>query len=131
VPNACREPPVGTTRTRPSRGTIDDATARNASSIGTIRWEWNAWDTTRRVVRAPRAASVAATCSTAASSPLTTHAPGALTAASSAPGTIAASTSPSGAPTATMAPPDGSAPISRPRAAISRAASSSDHTPAT
>ncbi|GAB7102345.1 hypothetical protein JCM4814A_06590 [Streptomyces phaeofaciens JCM 4814] len=105
------------------------ATCRKSASIGSIRWEWKAWETVSRLVLRPSKA--AATARTASSSPEITVAEGPLTAAIDTPSTRAAITSASVACTATIAPPSGNACINRPRAATSAQASSSDHTPAT
>jgi hypothetical protein len=91
--------------------------------------EWNACDTRSRRERRP--GSAAATASTAASSPEITTEAGPFTAASDTPAPSSGATSSSVAAIAVIAPPAGSAPISRPRAATSAAASPRDSTPAT
>ncbi len=126
---------VETTGMRGAAKVSCPSTSPNASSIGSMRAEWNAWLTRSRLVLRPRAAKCAATASTASSSPETTTDSGPLTAASPAPGvppTVArcARTSASVARIDTMAPPVGSACIRVPRAATRRAASGSDSTPA-
>ena len=113
------------------------ATRPNSSSIPPIRGEWKAWLTRSRLVLAPRCSHTFTSSATASSSPEITTEPGAFTAANatrpSQPSSAVndSSTSSSGAPIAAIAPPCGSAPISRPRAATSRQASSNEKTPAT
>ena len=104
----------------------------SSSRTGSIRWEWNAWDTRSALTRTPRARNRSATCSTASASPEMTTDDGPLTAATDTFATpwIASVTSLSGAAMAVMAPPPGSACISRARAATSVQASASDSTPA-
>ncbi|KUL66380.1 hypothetical protein ADL28_04190 [Streptomyces violaceusniger] len=57
------------------------ATSRNASSIPSIRGEWNAWLTVSRFVLRPRASKVAAIETAASSSPAMTTEVGPLSAA--------------------------------------------------
>ncbi|MGX1370258.1 hypothetical protein RKD19_005617 [Streptomyces canus] len=118
---------------RGSRKSRVPAIARNSSSIGSMRAEWNAWLTRSRLVLRPRAASASATERTASSAPDTTTDSGPFTAAIPALPSAGSSgrTSSSAARTATIAPPSGRACISRPRAATSRAPSASENTPAT
>ena len=111
----------------------DAVTRPNASSMGSISGEWNAWLTRSGRTRAPAAASAAAAPATAAASPETTTDAGPFTTATTAPGQPASTsrTWSSAASTAVIAPPGGSSCISRPRAATTLHASRSDHAPAT
>jgi hypothetical protein len=122
------------------RGSANDrplTTSANRSSIGSIRDEWKAWETRRRVVRRPWSAKRAASRATAASSPEITVADGPFTAAMptrspvSASSTSSRAASLSLASTATMAPPAGRPRISEARAATRAAASGSESTPET
>jgi hypothetical protein len=107
------------------------ATSRNASSIPSMRGEWNAWLTVSRLVLRPCASKDAAISTAASSSPAMTTEVGPLRAAMLTRSVSSGSTSSSDACTAIIAPPAGSSCIRRPRAATSFAASSSDSTPAT
>ncbi len=109
------------------------ASRSNAARIGSTSGEWNACDTTSGLQRTPCSARARDAASTSAAAPDTTVCSGAFTAAIETfawCGAIASATHASGANTAVIAPPAGSDCISRPRSAMSRAASSSDITPA-
>ena len=131
---ASRPVSVLTTASDGAVNRTDAATRANASNIGSISGEWNACETASRFVRTPRAAKGAAIAATASAAPATTTCAGPFTAAI-ATGALAArtasATSVSAAAIDTIAPPAGSACISRPRAATSRTAPSSEKTPAT
>ncbi len=104
-------------------------TSANSSSIGSIRAEWKAWLTASRFTVRPSAANRSARSRTASSAPDRTSEEGAFTAATDTP--LSRGISVSSARTAHIAPPGGRARISRPRAATTRQASASVHTPAT
>ncbi len=95
--------------------------------MGSMRGEWNAWLTRSRFDFAKSFAIVVAS----SSSPEITTEVGPLRAAMDTFSVSKGRTSSSVACTATIAPPSGRACMSRPRAATSAAASSSDQTPAT
>ncbi|GLZ28533.1 hypothetical protein Lesp02_07230 [Lentzea sp. NBRC 105346] len=102
-------------------------TARNSSSIGSIKGEWNACDTLNRFVFAKRSAMSNAV----RSSPAITTALGPFTAAIETLSVRSGRTSASDAWIAIIAPPGGKACIKLARAPTNLHASSSDNTPAT
>jgi len=110
------------------RGTARTSPAK-VSATGSIMAEWKACEVRSSRHTAPASSSRARSRSTASAGPETVHASGAFTAASdsSPPSSGSTPASPSG--TASIAPP-GSRCISRPRAATSPSASSSEKTPA-
>ncbi len=107
------------------------ATVANSSIIGSISGEWKACETASRCTLRPSARSCSATALTASWAPEITTDAGPLMAAMLTWAPSRGSTSSSVACTAIIAPPSGSACMSRPRAATSTAAFSSDKTPAT
>jgi hypothetical protein len=124
---ATSPPAAETTGIDAGRYSTDSATCRSSSTIGSISDEWNACETSNHDRFTP-SSSDASSASSASRSPDSTTDRGPLTAASDTPSGSA--TSSSAACTASIAPPAGSALISRPRLSTSRAASSSENTPA-
>ena len=108
-------------------------TSPNASSIGSMSGEWNAWLTVRRRAAMPCASNAAHTRSTTSARPEITVLLGPLSAATSMPGrpAIAERTLATSEKIAAIAPSRGRACMSLPRATTSAAASSSDITSAT
>ena len=114
---------VDTNGTAGSRKVMDDATAASSSTTGSIRGEWKACETFRGRWAMPAASSDPTTVPMATASPEMTVLAGAFTAATptvSQKGATSSRTRASSAKTATIAPPSGSSPMSRPRAAMSR-----------
>ena len=110
------------------------ATRANSASMGCMSGEWKACETFRRTERSASSRSRPSIASIAAVRPETTTLDGPLTAAidtSLDQGAMSAATRWASAITASMLPSRGNWPIRRPRAAISRKASSSENTPAT
>ncbi len=120
------------TPVRGARYSTDRATCSYSASIGSINAEWKAWLTVSRVVFTPSSTSWSCSATIASVSPENTVAAGAFTAANeTVPAASSSSARSCDTAAASIAPPVGSAPISRPRAATSRHASASDHTSAT
>ncbi len=106
------------------------AVASNASSTGSTRAEWKAWETGSLWATMPRSASRSQSVRRAVSSPAITVWAGPFIAAMDRVSPSSPARASGGAATAAMPPPGGSDCISRPRRAISRSPSSRLKTPA-